>query len=123
MHGDNSILLTTENSSENRPNTNGSNTGRAPSPSPAGGGGQPPILNEVDALNLPFDARGYLDEKVLPVLLLALTALVRERPENPVDYVAHFLLRHSKAAGRTCVEVGVEGPVGTANMVPPSKPM
>ena len=66
------------------------------------------VAGTLDDL-LPFEARGYLDEKVLPVLLLAVTALVRERPENPVDYVAHFLMRHSKAAARAFVEVPPQG--------------
>jgi len=66
---------------------------------------QPPSADAIVEDLLPFEARAYLDEKVLPILLLSLTALVRERPENPVDYVAHFLLRHSKAAARTFVEV------------------
>ena len=82
-----------------------------PAQQTAGGETNPTNVSMAGTLDdlLPFEARGYLDDRVLPVLLLAMTALVRERPENPVDYVAHFLLRHSKAAARTFVEVPPSG--------------
>eukprot|EP00760_Papus_ankaliazontas_P011102 PhM_4_TR14655/c0_g1_i1/m.22487 len=57
------------------------------------------------AMPVSATARVYLEDNVMPVLNLALTALVRERPENPADFVAHFLLRHSQNAARTTVSI------------------
>ncbi|KAG9397222.1 Dpy-30 motif [Carpediemonas membranifera] len=39
--------------------------------------------------------RTYLDQTVVPVLLQGLSALVQERPPNPIEYLAAFLMRHS----------------------------
>ena len=39
--------------------------------------------------------RSYLDQSVVPVLLQALSQLVKERPSNPVEFVAHFLLKNN----------------------------
>ena len=47
-----------------------------------------------DKLNS-LPTRSYLDETVTPLLMQALAAVSRERPEDPVDYVAHFLLKHN----------------------------
>lgn len=38
-------------------------------------------------------ARQYLEEHVVHLLLQGLKVLVRERPENPVDYLAMYLLK------------------------------
>ncbi|KAJ9443161.1 Dosage compensation protein dpy-30 [Diplonema papillatum] len=45
--------------------------------------------------------RSYLDETVVPVLLQGLAALTRERPENPIDFLGNYLLKHNprKAGG------------------------
>ncbi|CAD6186776.1 unnamed protein product [Caenorhabditis auriculariae] len=37
--------------------------------------------------------RQYLDQTIVPILLQGLGALAKERPENPVDFLAKFLLR------------------------------
>ena len=47
-----------------------------------------------DKLNA-LPTRSYLDETVTPLLMQALAAVSRERPDDPVDYVAHFLLKHN----------------------------
>ncbi|GBG77724.1 hypothetical protein CBR_g24171 [Chara braunii] len=39
--------------------------------------------------------RNYLESSVVPILLQALYVLVRERPENPVEYLAAFLLKNN----------------------------
>lgn len=39
--------------------------------------------------------RSYLDQTVVPILLQGLAALVKERPENPVEYLAAFLLKNN----------------------------
>ncbi|KAG4098014.1 Dpy-30-domain-containing protein [Neocallimastix lanati (nom. inval.)] len=44
--------------------------------------------------NLP--ARAYLDQTVVPVLLEGLKELVKERPPNPYEYLAAFILKNGK---------------------------
>jgi len=40
--------------------------------------------------------RAYLDKTVVPVLLSALSQLVKERPDgDPVEWLAHWLLRNN----------------------------
>ena len=41
--------------------------------------------------------RAYLDQAVVPLVLEALSALAQEKnkPENPIDYVADYLLKHN----------------------------
>ncbi|GBG28240.1 Protein dpy-30-like [Hondaea fermentalgiana] len=46
--------------------------------------------------NLPI--RTYLDQTVVPILLSALSQLVKERPDgDPVEWLAHWLLRNNPA--------------------------
>jgi|Transcript_8760 protein dpy-30 len=42
--------------------------------------------------NLPI--RAYLDQTVVPILLDGLSALVKERPANPVEWLAGYLIRN-----------------------------
>ena len=42
--------------------------------------------------------RAYLDQTVVPVLMQALSALVQERPADPIEFVAQYLLRHNPKA-------------------------
>lgn len=37
--------------------------------------------------------RQYLDQTVVPILLLALGALAKERPSDPIDFLANYLLK------------------------------
>eukprot|EP00123_Amoebidium_parasiticum_P012543 comp21433_c0_seq1/m.29558 comp21433_c0_seq1/g.29558 ORF comp21433_c0_seq1/g.29558 comp21433_c0_seq1/m.29558 type:complete len:107 (-) comp21433_c0_seq1:82-402(-) len=41
-----------------------------------------------------MSARHYLDATVVPLLLEGLTALAKERPQDPVQYLADFLVRN-----------------------------
>ena len=43
--------------------------------------------------------RAYLDQTVVPILLQGLSALVKERPPNPVEYLANYLLKNQAGAG------------------------
>ena len=36
--------------------------------------------------------RQYLEASVVPTLMAGLAVLVKERPENPVEFLAHYLL-------------------------------
>ena len=39
--------------------------------------------------------RTYLDQTVMPLLLTGMAELAKERPSNPIEYLANYLLRHS----------------------------
>ncbi len=39
--------------------------------------------------------RSYLDQTVVPLLLDGMSALVKERPPNPVEWLATYLLKHN----------------------------
>merc|ERR1719497_234086 len=39
--------------------------------------------------------RQYLDTNVVPILLPGLNAVAEERPENPVEWLAHYLLKNN----------------------------
>lgn len=39
--------------------------------------------------------RSYLDQTVVPLLLQGMAELAKERPENPIEYLANFLLKHA----------------------------
>lgn len=39
--------------------------------------------------------RAYLDQTVVPLLLDGMSALVKERPPNPVEWLATYLLKHN----------------------------
>ncbi|GBM12861.1 hypothetical protein AVEN_114948-1 [Araneus ventricosus] len=41
-----------------------------------------------------MSTRPYLDATVVPILLQALSALARERPNDPIQFLADFLIRN-----------------------------
>jgi len=47
-----------------------------------------------DLASLP--TRQYLDQTVVPILLQGLASLARERPRDPIEYLAGYLLRHKR---------------------------
>lgn len=46
----------------------------------------------VDYATLP--TRQYLDQTVVPILLQGLSSLAKTRPEDPMKYLANYLLEH-----------------------------
>ena len=50
------------------------------------------VQNKLNLQTAPI--RTYLDSTVVPVLLQGLSALVKERPPNPTEFLATFLLQH-----------------------------
>ena len=39
--------------------------------------------------------RDYLDQTVVPLVLQGMAEVAKERPENPIKYLAEFLMKHS----------------------------
>jgi len=39
--------------------------------------------------------RAYLDQTVVPLLLQGLAEVAKERPKNPIEHLANFLLKHA----------------------------
>ncbi|XP_048863475.1 protein dpy-30 homolog isoform X1 [Brienomyrus brachyistius] len=47
---------------------------------------------KVDLQALP--TRAYLDQTVVPILLQSLSVLAKERPQNPIEFLAAHLLKN-----------------------------
>ncbi|XP_029449793.1 protein dpy-30 homolog [Rhinatrema bivittatum] len=47
---------------------------------------------KVDLQSLP--TRAYLDQTVVPILLQGLSVLAKERPLNPIEFLAAYLLKN-----------------------------
>ncbi|PRP82269.1 dpy-30 like protein [Planoprotostelium fungivorum] len=52
-----------------------------------------PINRTINTQALPL--RNYLESSVVPLLIEGLNAVARERPKNPVEYLAVYLLKHN----------------------------
>ncbi|RZF44447.1 hypothetical protein LSTR_LSTR002220 [Laodelphax striatellus] len=52
----------------------------------------PQKKSRVDLQSLP--SRQYLDQTVVPILLQGLSALSKERPPDPINYLAAYLLKN-----------------------------
>jgi protein dpy-30 len=59
--------------------------------------GNPPTIQSAKNSLETIPIRSYLDQTVVPLVLQALSALAQEKnkPENPIDYVAEYLLKHN----------------------------
>ncbi|CAD7959850.1 unnamed protein product [Amoebophrya sp. A25] len=42
--------------------------------------------------------RQYLDSQIVPTLLPGLAAVAKERPDNPVEFLAHFLMSNKQTS-------------------------
>ncbi|XP_015766265.1 PREDICTED: protein dpy-30 homolog [Acropora digitifera] len=51
-----------------------------------------PNKPKVELQSLP--TRAYLDQTVVPILLQGLSTLSKERPPNPIEYLATYLLKN-----------------------------
>ncbi|XP_077997670.1 protein dpy-30 homolog [Glandiceps talaboti] len=49
---------------------------------------------KVDLQSLP--TRAYLDQTVVPILLQAMSTLAKERPPNPIEFLAAYLLKNKE---------------------------
>lgn len=80
-----------------------------PADVPASEGASAPAAAEGENLEgVEVHARQYLEETVVHVLLQGLKTLNRERPANPVDFLAMYLLK--KNPNKSCT---VEVPMGS----------
>jgi len=52
---------------------------------------KPQNNNNLNSLSI----RSYLDQTVVPVLLQGMADVAKERPENPIEYLANYLLKHA----------------------------
>merc|ERR1712244_20135 len=50
--------------------------------------------NPVDPLQK-LPVRRYLDQTIVPILLAGMTEIVKDRPTDPIEYLAHFLLKNN----------------------------
>ncbi|KAF9941343.1 hypothetical protein BGZ67_005173 [Mortierella alpina] len=60
-----------------------------------------PLLGLSKAEIAAMPIRPYLDQTVLPVLLEGMKQLAKERPQNPLEYLGHYLLNHSDTIDRS----------------------
>ena len=49
--------------------------------------------NNKNINSLPI--RAYLDQTVVPLVLQGMAEVAKERPENPIKYLADFLMKHA----------------------------
>lgn len=56
-------------------------------------GGESGSGDTAAAASTTIPTRQYLDQTVVPILLQALGALAKERPPNPIEYLANYLLK------------------------------
>ncbi|XP_077536921.1 protein dpy-30 homolog isoform X1 [Haemaphysalis longicornis] len=53
-----------------------------------------PKKSKMDSDFHSLPTRQYLDQTVVPILLQALSTLAKERPPNPIEYLANYLMRN-----------------------------
>ncbi|OWY95399.1 hypothetical protein PHMEG_00034605 [Phytophthora megakarya] len=51
------------------------------------------VQDKVEVQALPI--RAYLDQTVVPILLQGMSALVKERPANPIEWLASYLIKNN----------------------------
>lgn len=51
------------------------------------------VQAKVEVQGLPI--RAYLDQTVVPILLQGMSALVKERPANPIEWLAAYLVKNN----------------------------
>lgn len=55
------------------------------------------IRKRTDLSSIP--TKQYIDQTVAPILLEGLKALAKERPSDPIQYLADYLLKHKANNG------------------------
>ena len=52
-------------------------------------------MNNEDKNISNLSVRSYLDQTVVPIVLRALIEVSKARPENPVEFIANYLLENN----------------------------
>mmetsp|Transcript_35085 Transcript_35085/g.43324 ORF Transcript_35085/g.43324 Transcript_35085/m.43324 type:complete len:94 (-) Transcript_35085:178-459(-) len=53
------------------------------------------INSKPENMDKALPVRRYLDTTVVPLLLTGLQELVKERPNDPIEWLAHYLLKNN----------------------------
>lgn len=72
------------------------------------------IQKKVTTHALPI--RQYLETTVVPPLMQGLQSLCKERPEDPVEYLANYLLEHSQR--KKAQQAGASGSAAATTVKP-----
>ena len=56
---------------------------------------EPMNKKRTDLLSIPI--KQYIDQTVAPILLEGIKALAKERPPDPIGYLADYLMKHKAA--------------------------
>lgn len=56
-----------------------------------------PVKKRTDLSSIP--TKQYIDQTVAPILLEGIKALAKERPHDPIGYLAQYLLKHKSNNG------------------------
>lgn len=65
-----------------------------------------PLKKRTDLSSIP--TKQYIDQTVAPILLEGLKALAKERPPDPIGYLADYLVRHKSNNGEPIREEPAE---------------
>lgn len=57
-----------------------------------------PVKKRNDLSSIP--TKQYIDQTVAPILLEGLKALAKERPSDPIQYLADYLIKHKANNGQ-----------------------
>lgn len=69
------------------------------------------VKKRTDMSTIP--TKQYIDQTIAPILLEAIKAVANERPIDPVQYLADFLIKHKNANGEQQREPEPEAANGT----------
>ncbi|KAF3427570.1 LOW QUALITY PROTEIN: hypothetical protein E2986_12926 [Frieseomelitta varia] len=76
--------------------------------------GVPPKKSRVEVQSLP--TRQYLDQTVVPILLQALSNLAKERPADPISFLAGYLLRNKSQYDNAFYHITFDGQITEKNI-------
>ena len=72
-------------------------------------------MNKVNVNALPTKA--YLEATIIPTVMRALTEVCEARPDNPLEFLAYYILKHNPNR-----KIPTEGAPLVANSTDPTKP-
>eukprot|EP00548_Thalassiothrix_antarctica_P002767 CAMPEP_0194133722 /NCGR_PEP_ID=MMETSP0152-20130528/3772_1 /TAXON_ID=1049557 /ORGANISM="Thalassiothrix antarctica, Strain L6-D1" /LENGTH=164 /DNA_ID=CAMNT_0038829071 /DNA_START=46 /DNA_END=540 /DNA_ORIENTATION=+ len=87
-----------------------------PTPSSVQANPQQQQQQQMSMKSLPI--RAYLDQTVVPILLEGMSELVKERPQNPVEWLAAYLLKHDPQRAGANNSSGLPSSQGMQSSIP-----